>query len=176
MVFPLCPFGALYMTRWQTYTNWYLNTHVATQAKDQQTAGVWARLRVTDDTPICRACHTEFGGSLTHRRQWGVLALEPLAAQQPVCGFVGMLHSGARGAEVERRYRGEGRDTYMLHMMNNATCKHVVDPTRVGNVARYVNLTYSYISRPHDITRVECYHANHLFIYHAFQISYSSTT
>ena len=34
--------GALHMTRWQTYLSKYTRCH--TQAKDQQTAGVWANL------------------------------------------------------------------------------------------------------------------------------------
>ena len=74
-----------------------------------------------------------FGRSAVH--EWGLFAAAPLAAGEHVIEYTGELVGNAVCDARERRYQAQGTDNYLFRL----DASWVVDATRAGNAARFVN-------------------------------------
>ncbi|MEQ2179093.1 hypothetical protein GOODEAATRI_021078, partial [Goodea atripinnis] len=75
-----------------------------------------------------------FGRSLIH--EWGLFALEPIAADEMVIEYVGQLIRQVIADMREQRYEEEGIGSSYLFRVDQDT---IIDATKCGNLARFIN-------------------------------------
>ena len=76
----------------------------------------------------------KFAKSTIHN--WGLFAVEPIAADEMVIEYVGEIVRQAVADERERRYEAAGIGSSYLFRVDH---DYIIDATRNGNMARFIN-------------------------------------
>ncbi|XP_028312843.1 histone-lysine N-methyltransferase SETD1B-like [Gouania willdenowi] len=74
--------------------------------------------------------------SRSHIHEWGLFAMEPIAADEMVIEYVGQIIRQVIADTREQRYEEEGiGSSYLFRIDEDA----IIDATKVGNLARFIN-------------------------------------
>ncbi|TWW61166.1 Histone-lysine N-methyltransferase SETD1B-A [Takifugu flavidus] len=74
--------------------------------------------------------------SPSHIHEWGLFAMEPIAAEEMVMEYVGEIIRQVIADMREQRYEESGiRSSYMFRIDQET----IIDATKCGNVARFIN-------------------------------------
>ena len=76
----------------------------------------------------------KFAKSMIH--DWGLFALEPIAAEEMVIEYVGQSIRASTADEREKRYEQSGIGSSYLFRVDGET---IIDATKCGNLARFIN-------------------------------------
>nr|XP_046242795.1 histone-lysine N-methyltransferase SETD1B-like isoform X2 [Scatophagus argus] len=74
--------------------------------------------------------------SRSHIHEWGLFAMEPIAADEMVIEYVGQIIRQVIADMRERRYEDEGIGSSYLFRVDQDT---IIDATKCGNLARFIN-------------------------------------
>ncbi|XP_029365719.1 histone-lysine N-methyltransferase SETD1B-like [Echeneis naucrates] len=74
--------------------------------------------------------------SRSHIHEWGLFAMEPIAADEMVIEYVGQIIRQVIADMREQRYEEEGIGSSYLFRVDQAT---IIDATKCGNLARFIN-------------------------------------
>ncbi|XP_040010654.1 histone-lysine N-methyltransferase SETD1B-like [Xiphias gladius] len=74
--------------------------------------------------------------SRSHIHEWGLFAMEPIAADEMVIEYVGQIIRQVIADRRERRYEEEGIGSSYLFRVDHDT---IIDATKCGNLARFIN-------------------------------------
>ncbi|XP_023249743.1 histone-lysine N-methyltransferase SETD1B-A-like [Seriola lalandi dorsalis] len=74
--------------------------------------------------------------SRSHIHEWGLFAMEPIAADEMVIEYVGQIIRQVIADMRERRYEEEGIGSSYLFRVDQDT---IIDATKCGNLARFIN-------------------------------------
>ncbi|KAM3611138.1 uncharacterized protein V6R79_013970 [Siganus canaliculatus] len=72
----------------------------------------------------------------SHIHEWGLFAMEPIAADEMVIEYVGQIIRQVIADMRERRYEDEGIGSSYLFRVDQDT---IIDATKCGNLARFIN-------------------------------------
>ncbi|KAF0033501.1 hypothetical protein F2P81_013567 [Scophthalmus maximus] len=74
--------------------------------------------------------------SRSHIHEWGLFAMEPIAADEMVIEYVGQIIRQVIADAREQRYEEEGIGSSYLFRVDQDT---IIDATKCGNLARFIN-------------------------------------
>ncbi|KAG7241477.1 hypothetical protein INR49_025678, partial [Caranx melampygus] len=74
--------------------------------------------------------------SRSHIHEWGLFAMEPIAADEMVIEYVGQIIRQVIADMREQRYEEEGIGSSYLFRVDQDT---IIDATKCGNLARFIN-------------------------------------
>ncbi|KAK9522481.1 hypothetical protein VZT92_018942 [Zoarces viviparus] len=72
----------------------------------------------------------------SHIHEWGLFAMEPIAAEEMVIEYVGQIIRQVIADMREQRYEEEGIGSSYLFRVDQDT---IIDATKFGNLARFIN-------------------------------------
>ena len=81
-----------------------------------------------------RKKHLKFAKSTIHN--WGLFAMEKIAADEMVIEYVGQMVRQAVADEREKRYEAAGIGSSYLFRVDH---DYIIDATHQGNLARFIN-------------------------------------
>ena len=84
--------------------------------------------------PQARKKHLKFAKSTIHN--WGLFAMEKIAADEMVIEYVGQMVRQAVADEREKRYEAAGIGSSYLFRVDH---DYIIDATHQGNLARFIN-------------------------------------
>ena len=95
-----------------------------------------------------RKKHLKFAKSGIH--DWGLFALEPIAAEEMVIEYVGQVIRHSMANMREKNYEAVGIGSSYLFRIDS---ENVIDATKCGNLARFINHSCN-VSRSFTFFRV----------------------